>query len=654
MNLSVKRWFDRLRSRTAAFTHDLLMVPAAWMLAYWMRFNLQQIPPVYLSTALRTLPLVMVVCGIVYWTFGLYRGVWRFASLPDLVRITKAVLAATVFTMLVLFVYNRADDVPRSVPLLFLLFQLALLSGPRLFYRWFKDHRLALHSGERVLIVGASGAGETLAREMRRDGARRYDPVAFVDDALRRQGGDIHGIPIKGATEKIPQLVNELGIDLIMLAEPAASAAQMRRLVALCELTGKPFRTVPHLRNLLTGQVTINQLRPVSIEDLLGRTPVTLDWDALRDGLAKRVVLVTGAGGSIGSELCRQIVAAGPRRLVMVDNTEFNLYRLETEFAERHPELDFSRYLLDVGDPIGVDALFKRERPQIVFHAAAYKHVPLLEDQLRAAVRNNVFGTGVVAESADRWHCERFVLISTDKAVNPANVMGATKRVAELLCQDLATNSATRFITVRFGNVLGSAGSVVPLFQRQIERGGPVTVTDPDIERYFMTIPEACQLIMQAAVIGEGGEIFVLDMGKPVKICYLAEQMIRLAGREPGTDIEIRYIGLRPGEKRFEELFYDAEDLIATNHPKIRTARRPVDAVAGARQSLEALRSAIQRCDQDALAQGLQRLVPQWCMQAATAGAAEAADLEKLDERIRCNETKASLPKVAPNHGSQH
>ena len=325
---SVKRWFDRLRSRTAAFSHDLLMVPVAWMLAYWMRFNLQEIPPPFLSNALHTLPLVMLACAVVYWSFGLYRGVWRFASLPDLVRITKAVLAATVAVMLVLFVYNRGDNVPRSVPLLFLLFQLALLSGPRLFYRWLKDHRLALHSGERVLIVGARGAGETLVREMRRDGARTYDPVAFVDDTPRRQGGEIHGIPIKGSTANIPRLVEDLAIDLIMLAVPTASAAEMQRLVELCERTGKPFRTVPQLQSLLSGQVTINQLRPVSIEDLLGRTPVTLDWDALRAGLADRVVLVTGAGGSIGSELCRQVVAAGPRRLVMLDNTEFNLYRV--------------------------------------------------------------------------------------------------------------------------------------------------------------------------------------------------------------------------------------------------------------------------------------------------------------------------------------
>ncbi|KAA6187281.1 polysaccharide biosynthesis protein [Thiohalocapsa marina] len=604
--------FDRLRSRSAAFLHDLLMVPVAWLLAYWTRFNLQQIPPEFLGTALRMLPVVLLVCGAVYWAFGLYRGVWRFASLPDLVRITKAVATATLVALLVLFALNRLEQVPRSVPVLFLLFQLMLLSGPRLFYRWLKDHRLGLRAGTRVLIVGASGAGENLAREMLRDSGRTYNPVAFVDDLPRRQGGDIHGVPVKGDTARLPELVEELGIDLIMLAVPGASAADMQRLVALCERTGRPFRTVPQLQNLVSGQVTVNQLRPVSIEDLLGRTPVTLDWDALCHGLADRVVLVTGAGGSIGSELCRQVIAARPRRLLLVDNAEFNLYRLEREFTECHPALDFGRYLLDVGDRAGMEALFRRERPQIVFHAAAYKHVPMLEGQVRAAVRNNVLGTSVVADCAHRWQSERFVLISTDKAVNPANVMGASKRVAELLCQALAERSATRFITVRFGNVLGSAGSVVPLFQRQIEQGGPVTVTDPDIERFFMTIPEACQLIMQAAVIGQGGEIFVLDMGEPVKIRYMAEQMIRLSGHEPDRDIAIRYIGLRPGEKRYEELFYDAEDLIETGHPKIRTARRPDGDAAQTEQVLADLRQAVEHCDQAAMVAGLRRLVPQW------------------------------------------
>jgi FlaA1/EpsC-like NDP-sugar epimerase len=447
---------------------------------------------------------------------------------------------------------------------------------------------------------------------MHRGGARQYEPVAFVDDKLRRHGADIHGVPIRGGTSLIPKLVDELAIDLILLAVPSATGKEMRDVVSLCEQTGKPLRTVPQLESLMTGQVSVNQLRTVSIEDLLGRSPVELDWVGLRQGLAGRVVLVTGAGGSIGSELCRQVVAAGPQRLVLVDNCEYSLYRMELELLEQHPELEFRRYLLDVGDRHGVDALFERERPQIVFHAAAYKHVPLLEDQLRAAVRNNVLGTAMVADAAHRHRCERFVLISTDKAVNPANVMGATKRAAELLCQALAEGSGTRFITVRFGNVLGSAGSVVPLFQRQIERGGPVTVTDAEVERYFMTIPEACQLIMQAAVIGAGGEIFVLDMGEPIKIREMAEQMIRLAGRDPGREVEIRYIGLRPGEKRFEELFYDAEALTETTHPKIRVARREhVD--AGAITAWHGdIASRVERCDVGVLAERLHELVPQW------------------------------------------
>jgi FlaA1/EpsC-like NDP-sugar epimerase len=609
-------WFDRLRSRTAAFAHDLLMVPVAWLLAFWTRFNLERIPAIYLETAWQTLPLVLALSAALYWIFGLYRGVWRFASLPDLLRILKAVAATTLAVVVVLFVVNRSENLPRSVPPLFFLFQLVLLAGPRLLYRWLKDHRLSLGTGARVLIVGAGRAGEMLVRDMRRAGARQYEPVAFVDDKLRRHGADIHGVPILGSTGRIPELADKLAVDLILLAVPSASAAEMRRLVGLCEGTGKPFRTVPQLESLMTGQVTVSELRPVSIEDLLGRNPVTLDWHGLHIGLAGRVVLITGAGGSIGAELCRQVVAAKPRRLLMLDNCEYNLYRMEREFAEQHPTLSLGCYLLDVGDRTGVEALFARERPQSVFHAAAYKHVPLLEDQLRAAVRNNVIGTGVIADSAHRHRCERFVLISTDKAVNPANAMGATKRAAELLCQGLAQDSETRFITVRFGNVLGSAGSVVPLFQRQIEQGGPVTVTDPDIERYFMTIPEACQLIMQAAVIGDGGEIFVLDMGDPVKIREMAEQMIRLAGLEPGHDIEIRYIGLRPGEKRFEELFYRAEALTDTQHAKIRVARRDTAdarALAAWRSRLE---SCIERCDSAALAATLREVVPEW--QAAT------------------------------------
>ena len=605
--------FDRLRSRTAAFAHDLAMIPIAWLAAYWLRFNLGSFPPEFLNGALHALPWVMLVQGSIYWVFGLYRGVWRFASLPDLVRITKAALAGTALAVLALFIINRSLHIPRSVPVLFCGMQLVLLAGPRLIYRWIKDHRLNLSAGTRVLIVGAGRAGEMLARDMLRDPQHAYYPAGFVDDKLRRQGGEVHGVPVLGSTGDIPRLVAERAIDLVLLAVPSAGAREMQRLVELCEKADKPFRTVPQLRSLMAGQVSISQLRPVSIEDLLGRDPITLDWDGIRTGLVGRDILVTGAGGSIGSELVRQIAVTGPKRLILVDNGEFNLYQIEMELLESYPGLRFARYLLDVTDAPAVDALFRAERPAIVFHAAAYKHVPMLEDQVRAAVRNNVQGTRVVAEAAAAWSCERFVLISTDKAVHPANVMGATKRLAEALCQSLDRRSETRYITVRFGNVLGSAGSVVPLFRRQIERGGPVTVTHPDIERFFMTIPEACQLIMQAAVIGDGGEIFVLDMGEPVKIRYLADQMIRLSGREPGSEVQIEYIGLRPGEKLYEELFYDSEDLTATLHPKIRVARGAdglVERMSPAR--LAALARACENQDQDGMLAALGALIPDW------------------------------------------
>ncbi|AHF05282.1 multidrug MFS transporter [Marichromatium purpuratum 984] len=601
---------DRLRSRTAAFAHDLITIPAAWLLAYWLRFNLGEIPPEFLAGALQALPWVMLVQGSVYWGFGLYRGVWRFASLPDLIRILKAVVVGSLLVIATLFIVNRSLALPRSVPVIYLGLQLALLAGPRLLYRWLKDRKLDLSGGQRVLIVGAGRAGEMLVRDMLRDPRRAYVPIGFLDDKLRRQGSEVHGVPVLGSTTALPALAARHDVELVLLAVPSAGARQMRRLVALCERAGVAFRTVPELASLMRGEVSIGQLRPVSIEDLLGRDPVRLDWDGICAGLSGRAILITGAGGSIGSELVRQLAGAAPERLILVDSCEYNLYRIELELRERHPGLAFSRHLLDVTDATAIDALFAAERPAIVFHAAAYKHVPMLEDQVGVAVRNNVGGTRVVAEAAVAHACERFVLISTDKAVHPANVMGATKRLAEALCQRLDRAEGCRFITVRFGNVLGSAGSVVPLFRRQLERGGPLTVTHPEIERFFMTIPEACQLIMQAAAIGAGGEIFVLDMGEPIRIAYLAEQMIRLAGREPGVDVAIEYVGLRPGEKLYEELFYDGEDLVETAHPKIRAARGA--GVALDPDRLAALCRSATAGDERTARALLQGLLPEW------------------------------------------
>jgi FlaA1/EpsC-like NDP-sugar epimerase len=564
---------ERLRRPVVVFVHDLLMVPVAWIAAFWLRFNLADIPPEYLARALEVIPVVVIIQAVSFYWFGMYRGVWRFASLPDLVRILKAVGVGAALSIGILFLLYRLEGIPRSVVILYPLLLLIFLAGPRFLYRRFKDRRFVLVDGKRVLIVGAGQAGEMLVRDLLRKHGHNYMPVAFVDDKPRRHGQDLHGVPVVGYCEEIPEVVKRLDIEIVMLAVPSAKSSQMRRLVELCEKSGVPFQTVPPLDALMSGKVSINELREVSIEDILGRDPVSLDWEGIRRGLAGKTILVTGGGGSIGSELCRQIAALEPARLVLLENSEYNLYALEMELANRFPGVQLAACLGDVRDAAKVEQLFSEQQPNVVFHAAAYKHVPLLENQLREALQNNVLGTRNVALAADRHGCSEFVLISTDKAVNPTNVMGATKRVAEIFCQNLNSHSDTRFITVRFGNVLGSAGSVVPLFRKQIQAGGPVTVTHPDMERYFMTIPEAAQLILQSAVLGRGGEIFVLDMGEPVKIRYLAEQMIRLSGKEPYKDINVVFTGLRPGEKLYEELFHEQEKLEHTGHGKIFLAR---------------------------------------------------------------------------------
>lgn len=608
----MKRLTSLLLTPTAAFLHDLVMVPVAWLLSFWLRFNLDVIPPDYLQAACWAIPVLLMVEGAVFWSFGLYRGVWRFASLPDLERILKAVAIGTLLATLVLFAITRLEDIPRSVPVLFAPALFLLLAGPRVIYRWLKDRRLDLRSGKRVLIVGAGRAGEMLVRDLWRDPSHGYLPAGFVDDAPHRFRREVQGLPVIGTTSQIPALVRAQDLELILLALPSATAQEMQRIVALCEEAGVPFSTVPPLESLLSGQVSVQALRPVSIEDLLGREAVELDWAGIRAGLAGKRVLVTGAGGSIGSELCRQIGRIGPSELVLLDQGEYNLYCIEAELRRMFPALRLTARLGDVTDVVSLEAAFRNARPEVVFHAAAYKHVPMLEGQVREAVRNNVLGTVRVAQAAVVHESERLILISTDKAVHPHNVMGATKRVAELYCQCLGVGAATRFIAVRFGNVLDSAGSVVPLFREQIAAGGPVTVTDPEIQRYFMTIPEAGQLILQSAVLGEGGEVFVLDMGEPVKIRYLAEQMIRLSGKRPEVDIPIHYIGLRPGERLHEGLFYEVEALEPTPHPKIRMARPTCPHAALFRARVERLLKGIDVSDEVVLARGLRELVTGW------------------------------------------
>ena len=613
----MNRLYSLLRTRAVIFGHDLVMIPLAWLGAYWLRFNFDGIPPEYWHQALATLPVLLVAQGSMFWYFGLYRGLWRFASVPDLFRIFKAVTIGVAIAAVLIFLFTRLQNVPRSVFVLDGFILVFLLGGPRFIYRLMKDRHLYRQAGKKVLIVGAGRAGEMLSRDLMRDAERAYQPIGFVDDDKNKHGKEIHGIRVIGGCDDIARLTADFEIDAILLALPSASSRQIRRIVGQCEATNVPFRILPRMQDLVTGQVGLKELREVKIDDLLGREAISLDWQSIIDGARGKTILVSGGGGSIGSELCRQIARLVPDKLVIFEQSEFNLYAIELELRKDFPDLHMVAILGDVTDTVAVESAMSTHRPELIFHAAAYKHVPMLENQARAAVLNNVIGTRLLATMADKYHCQSFVMISTDKAVNPSNIMGATKRVAEIFCQNLNARSDTHFITVRFGNVLGSAGSVIPLFQRQIAAGGPVTVTHRDITRYFMTIPEASQLILQASVIGKGGEIFVLDMGEPVKISYLAEQLILLSGKKPGEDIEITYTGLRPGEKLYEELFHAAEALAETRHPKIMLARsRQVD-LAEMQGALAQIETACARNDDQLIRQMLHRLVPEHAEQIA-------------------------------------
>lgn len=597
--------------RLAIVTHDVVMVAIAFCLAYLSRYNFA-IHSVDVVSLVKMVLLVMLVQGAILWWTRLYRGVWRFASVPDLWNIMRAAVFGALAASLVLFIYNRLHGVPRTTLLLYPVFLVFLLGAPRLIYRMWKDHGLNLQKvtgRQRILIIGAGRAGEMLAREMRRDAGCAV--IGFLDDDTRLQGAKVHGIPVLGKVNALDQTVRQFDVETIVIALPSATNAQMQRVVELCEKTEVQFRTLPRLQDLVSGRPVVKALREVAIEDLLGREPVTLDWSSIRQGLAGKVVLVSGGGGSIGSELCRQIARLRPQELIILEQSEFALYTISSELQETFPEMVLHTRLGDICDPVMVGAIFKELRPSMVFHAAAYKHVPMLEEQAREAVLNNILGTRVLALAADRFGCRTFVMVSTDKAVNPANVMGATKRVAEIFCQTLSRRSKTRFITVRFGNVLGSTGSVVPLFQKQIDSGGPVTVTHPEVTRYFMTIAEASQLILQASVMGKGGEIFVLNMGASVKIRYLAEQMIRLSGKVPGEDVAIVYTGLRPGEKLYEELFYAQESFSATTHEKILLAHSRETDWEMLNEALGRLEAASRVFNEEAVRLLLKEMVPE-------------------------------------------
>jgi FlaA1/EpsC-like NDP-sugar epimerase len=602
-----------MNSRTfIASLHDLSAAALAWAAAYALRFNFD-LTPNLVESMLHTLLWIIPLQALIFHGFGLYRGIWRFASIPDLRRIMLAAGTAGLAIPTLLLMLQSLNDVPRSVLVLHPLLLVLFMGGSRFIYRAWRDGHLISPrqlDAEPVLVVGAGAAGAMLLRDLA--GNQRWRVVGLLDDDPRKLRMQLHGISVLGRLDDVTRIAAAHQVQTVIVAMPSASATVRRRAVKLViEAELKAF-TVPALSDVLSGRVKATDVRPVELEDLLGREQVLLDDAGLNEQLAGKSILVTGAGGSIGSELCRQICRFHPRKLVFLEQSEFALYSIEQEFVGR----PVNCVIGDVKDAARMHAVFAEHRPDVVFHAAAYKHVPMMESaNAWEAVKNNVQGTLNVARAALASGVGEFVLISTDKAVNPANVMGTSKRLAELVCQAVQIkSSATRFVMVRFGNVLGSSGSVIPRFREQIAKGGPVTVTHPDIIRYFMLIPEAAQLVLQAGLLASrqdaGGQIFVLDMGEPVKIVDLARDLIRFSGFTE-DEIQIEFTGLRPGEKLYEELLADGESTLPTPHPKLRIAKPSAAPDEQWLADLEQWLSVPSRSEAD-VKQGLKARVPEY------------------------------------------
>ncbi len=570
------------RHRLWQLAADAALVAAAWWLAFQLRFD-SGIPPYYETLLERTILIVLAIKLVVFVSFGFYDRWWRYVSTRDMWGAARGVAVASLIAYLTVYLAEPVNNVrlPRSIAVMDLLLTLALVAGMRLLARTITEGPRLAH-GRRVIVVGAGDAAQIVVREMHRSSLLQYTPIGYVDDDPRKKGLIIDRTRVLGRLDDLPSLLREHRPDELLIAIPSAPGEVRSRVLEMARAESIPVKTLPALHALISGDHELaRQLRPVQVEDVLGREPVEVDLEQIAGYLAGETVLVTGAGGSIGSELCRQIARIGASRLILVDNSEAALFEIERELVDERDYTPAIPVLGDCKDRKKMRGVFESYRPTVVFHAAAYKHVPLLEANPVEAVRNNVLASKTMAEVSVEFHAKRFVYVSTDKAANPKNVLGQSKAVGEWIVEayGLRADLDTRFVAVRFGNVLASSGSVIPTFRKQIERGGPVTVTHPDMTRYFMTIPEAVSLIVQAGAIGGRGQIFVLDMGEPVSILELARNMIRLSGKDE-AEIAIKFVGARAGEKLHEELWGDGEEVVASEHPKIRlSTRAPIDTV---------------------------------------------------------------------------
>jgi FlaA1/EpsC-like NDP-sugar epimerase len=571
----------RFRRSLIVLTH-IIVFSAALMLSFLVIHNMQFKRAWFIDIYPILLIFMLAVKLPVFGLFKQYRGWWRYVGISDLIGIVHASLTSTLIIVAIWFIVSNTNfaitylppgmvEPAEGVCIADLFATVLLLAGLRMIIRLYYEASRTVEVGRlrRFLIVGAGNAGEALLREIHRMPVVQYEVIGLIDDDPAKQGTHIHGISVLGTVEQLPEICKEHNIEEIAIAMPSASHKQLRRVIQVCEGTKIRFRTVPHITDIASGKFRVSQIRDIDINDLLGRETVHLELDSIEAYAKDKTILVTGAGGSIGSELCRQLCNFNPHLLLLVEQAENPLFYIERELRRGFPAVGIETLICNITDKNSVEKIFAKYKPQVVIHAAAHKHVPLMELNAGQAVRNNIIGTQIVADAADKFGTTNFVMISTDKAVNPTSIMGSSKRIAEMYIQDLSRTSKTHFVTVRFGNVLGSEGSVVPIFKKQIAEGGPVTVTDPQMKRYFMTIPEASQLVLQAAAMGKGGEIFVLDMGEPVMIVDLAKTLIQLSGFRPGEDIEIDFTGPRPGEKLFEELSIEGEDMQRTRHPKI-------------------------------------------------------------------------------------